>query len=224
MFRLSLAVGLVFACLIALLYSPFHPTARPGDYWFALPVWGIASSLVYIALCWPKVWHVLQSELTEVHRLKTEAWKYQQEREARPAVSAYLTPQITVLSDHDRAWRHWLIRCAIESERVGGVSYQKMKSFFGGDQVKWRAYVDTLSGWGKCWPVQPRVETFLRPGITPALLYDLLVGGEIPPLLPDGPPPVLQQRQQANESTAQYSGETDADSLNTASTAYSAEH
>jgi len=221
MFRLSLAVGFLSACLIAVGYSPFHPTVRPGDYWFALPVWGIVSSLTYIILLWPRIWHELQSELTEVQRLKTEAHHYRQEREARPAVSAYLTPQVTVLSDHDRAWKHWLIRCAAESERVGGISWQKMKSFFGDDD-KWRIYVDILERWGKSWPRQPRVETFLRPGVTTALLCDLLVGGELPPLLPDGPPPVLEQRRQADPQTTDYSEETGADSLNTAPTGYAA--
>jgi hypothetical protein len=186
-------------------------------------VWGIASSLTYVALCWPKVYRELQSELTEVHRLKTEAWRYKQERETRPAISAYLTPQVTMISDHDRAWKHWLIRCAAESERVRGISWQKMKQFFGDDD-KWRVYVDILERWNKSWPRQPRVETFLRPGVTTALIYDLLVGGEIPPTLPDDLPPVLESRRQADSQTAQYSVETDADSSNVASTAYSAEH
>ena len=196
---------------------------RPAIWLTALPVWLVMSSLIAIWLHLPMVQHERNVHLTDIERLKLDAHRYRQEREARPAVSAYLTPQVIVLSDHDRAWRHWLIRCAIESERVGGISWQKMKSFFGDDD-KWRVYVDILERWGKSWPRQARQETFLKPGVTEALLYDLLVGGEIPPALPDGLPPVLESRRQGDLQIADYSGETGADSLNTAQTGYAAEN
>jgi hypothetical protein len=206
----------------------YHRPLTVNDYWLMPFAFIITVSLTVIVISWPSVYSELMAHIAEAERNKADARQYRQLwREAQPTVSAFLTPQITILSDHDRAWKHWLIRCAVESERVGGVSYQKMKGFFGGDQTKWRAYVNTLVVWDKCWPVQPRIETFLKPGITPTLIYDLLIGGDFPPALPDGPPPVLQQRQQGDESTGFNSGETDADSpvINrTAPTGYAAEH
>src|SRR3972149_5090132 len=85
MFRLSLAVGLVSACLVALGYSPFNPTARPGDYWFALPVWGIASSLTYIALCWPSVYRELMAPMAVAGRARGEALFGDARRAAHPS-------------------------------------------------------------------------------------------------------------------------------------------
>lgn len=228
MLKLAGGVGLVFTSLVIVVWSAVGTmivkhSLTMRDYWWTPLVLIAITSLTVIALSWPRMWHELQSELTEVERLKLEAHRYKLERNAKPARTAYLTPQVTILSDHDRAWKHWLIRCAAESERVGGISWQKMRQFFGDDD-KWRVYVDVLAGWGKAWARVPRQETFLKPGITPALLSDLLVGGEIPPTLPDGLPPVLEQRRQADPQTALHSEETDADSPDTGYTAYASTH
>ena len=220
--KASVGVGFAFASLIGWLIGAFNHGAPLADYWPILPAFGLGAGLGLIAFQFPE-WRLhLWQHRAEVEHLKTQAWNYQQERQVKPAKTAYLTPQVTVLSDHDRAWKHWLIRCAAESERVGGISWQKMRTFFGDDD-KWRVYVDILERWGKSWPRQARQETFLKPGITPMLLYDLLIGGELP-ALPDGLPPVLEQRRQAESQTAENNDAIGADRANTAQTAYSAEH
>lgn len=96
-------------------------------------------------------------------------------------------------TQHTRAWRHFLLLCAWRAVELGSVSFQSMKDFFGGDQKAWRAFVDRLVEWGVCWPVQQGNETFLKPGQTPTLIYDMLAGGEMPPC-PVEYPPVLRPR------------------------------
>ena len=230
--KLSVGLGIVFASLNAWWTGVHSPNAALVDYWTALPTFGIAFGLTlaalqvkYLPLAWVEFWgHVATAE-----KYKTEIHVYRQQRQT---TTVYLRPLTQVSSNREEGqrrknWRHFLILCSGERMRVNSVAYRKMEDFFGSDQAKWREYVDCLVEWGVAWPIQPGVETFLKPGQTPQLLYDLFTGDELPPTPLDRDPPLLTPRQQSDESTVETAGKkrsTPRKQASIASTAYSSEH
>src|SRR3990167_4516907 len=185
MFRLSLMVGLLSACLAALLYSPFHPTARPADYWFALPVWVIASSLTYIVLCWPSVWHEMMIHYAAGQREKTEGWKAKRERDGK----SIPPPDVDVDAEAERRYRwHRFWSDCLDYASENGFHYRnnfdrllRYEGWYGGFAVPM-----VKAGWLR--PIAQSIRTEPMDGWTAVRMLRELAAGVPPPYPIDEPP------------------------------------
>ena len=171
----------------------------------ALPAGLVASTLIAIYLHLPQVQHERQSHITDTEYLKTQAHHLRQERiPSRPGLISGQQPT----DIHTTAWRHFLIRCTVESIRVGKLNYRNgMEEFFNSDQRKWREYIDRLVRWEKCWPPNNN-GTFWKPNVMGEDVINLLAAGQMPPALPDYDPPELIPTQHASVDNTQNTGET----------------
>ena len=220
MFRLSLAVGLVSACLIALLYSPFRPTARPGDYWFALPVWVIVSSLTYIGLCWPSVYRELMAHIAEAERNKAEARQYRGlwrgEKEAHAQLETVIDPNAQRLYRWVEFWTACLEHVAANGDNF---TYQgclrnilTWPGFEGG-------FAEPLEDKGWLRIGVERASTSPAEGWTAARMLAEIGRGNYPPA-PKDEPPAFRQTDPQNSENSGKQGRT----KKTAATGYATDH
>ena len=208
MFRLSLAVGLISACLAALLYSPFNPTARPGDYWFALPVWVIASSLTYIGLCWPSVYRELMSHVAEAEMNKANARQY---RTLWIESKIQLPPAETVIDPNAQRLYRWVAFWADALEYVAE----------NGDNFTYQGCLRAILTWpafekGFAEPLEAkgwlrigveRASTSPAEGWTAARMLGEIGRGHYPPA-PVGEPPAFRQTAENNSENSGKKGRT----------------
>jgi hypothetical protein len=155
--------------------------------------------------------------LADAERANADRRHYRQmwrdgEAPMQPATMHVIEPE---LSPQARAWKHFMIRCTVEAARVGKLNYRNgMEPFFGGNARKWRAYIDRLVRWDMCWP--PSGEgTAWREGKNAALVLDLLVGGQLPPLPPGEYPPSLVDTTTGGVDNPRNTGETRVESDST---------
>ena len=194
MLKLSVGAGAVFATLFIWVTGVRNPGAGVDEYWPALPFFVIITALAYIALEIPAYLNQVMTHYVDYQAKRLKAAEYAAARSNLynpPPEPATIRVIDAPLSDHDRAWRHFLIRCTVEAARVGKLNFRNgMETFFGGNHAYWRAYVDRLVRWDKCWP--PSGEgTMWRDGQDAALVLDLLAGGKLPPLPSGEWPPDL---------------------------------
>jgi len=220
MFRLSLIVGFLSACLIALGYSPFHPTARPGDYWFALPTWGIASSLTYIILCWPSVYRELMTHLSEAERVKAEARQYRGlwlgEKEQSSSAETVIDPNAQRLYRWVEFWTICLEYVAVNSDNF---TYQGCLRAL----LTWPAFeggfAEPLEDKGWLRVSIERASTSPAEGWSAARMLAEIGRGNYPPA-PIGEPPSFRQTSPNNSKNSGKQGRTE----KTAVEGYAAEH
>ena len=220
MLRLSAAVGLVFASLVAVAISVLSTNPPLKNYWPIIPVWVITSSLTYIGLCWPSVYRELMAHIADAEMNKANARQY---RTLWIESKIQLPQAETVIDPNAQRLYRWVAFWADALEYVAenddNFTYQgclrnilTWPGFEGG-------FAEPLEDKGWLRIGVERASTSPAEGWTAARMLAEIGRGNYPPA-PKGEPPAFRQTDPQNSENSGKKGRT----KKTAATGYAADH
>jgi len=199
------AVIFATGAVVAGLYLCVVAAVARGNYgaWlFALPVYLITSGLVAVALHWPAVQHEREIHITEIERLRTDAYHLQQER--KPAAER---EPVTVDAEAERRyrWHRFWSDCLQYAADNNSFSFRGCFE----KVLRWEDWRHLFAAplvkalWLE--PIQASIKTKPMPGWTPVLMLRELAAGSPPPY-PAGEPPDFKQM--TSQNTGKHSENT----------------
>jgi hypothetical protein len=198
------AVIFATGAVVAGLYLCVVAAAARGNYgaWlFALPVYLITSGLVAVALHWPAVQHEREIHITEIERLRTDAYHLQQAR--KPAAER---EPVTVDAEAERQYRwHRFWSDCLEYASENGFHFRnnfdrvlRYEGWYNGFAIPM-----VKAGWLR--PIAQAIRTEPMPEWTATKMLRELAAGSPPPY-PIGEPP--EWKQTASQNTGKHSENT----------------
>jgi hypothetical protein len=196
----SLAGGLVVAGLYLCIVAAVRPMRESGEAWaFAAPIFLIAWGAVAIALNWPTVQHERQVHLTDIERLRTEAYKFKQDRAPRGEREAV---GVDAEAERQFRWHRFWSACLTYANEQGSFAYRGCFENILKYEDWRRGLADPLVRARWLEPVQSSIKTKPMPEWTATRMLAELAAGAPPPYPTDEPP---TWKQTSAENTQKHS-------------------